>query len=298
MTSNQILYQYVVPYSERRNVLRQYHDEKTSGHLGIKKTLSKIRSKYYWPGLQRDVRLYIAGCELCSKRKSDNVTKCAPMKVVHSGYPLERIATDILGELPLTKKGNKYILVVADYYSKWTESFGMPNMEASTVAKIIVEEVICRIGTPAVIHSDQGRQFESKLFSEMCSLLGIRKTHTTPYHPQSDGMVERFNRTLTTMLSNFVNENHTDWDEHLPYVMMAYRSTIHETTGFSPNSLMLGREVCTPLDIMYDVPSAIKPMPQNEWVWQLRERLENAHQIVRTNTQQAMIRQKHYHDKS
>ena len=99
------------------------------------------------------------------------------------------------------------------------------------------------------------------------------------------------------MLSNFVNENHTDWDEHLPYVMMAYRSTIHETTGFSPNSLMLGREVCTPLDIMYDVPSAIKPMPRNEWVWQLQERLENAHKIVRTNTQQAMIRQKHYHDK-
>ena len=93
-SSNQILYQYVVPYSERRNVLEQYHDEKTSGHLGIKKTLSKIRAKYYWPGLQRDVRMYIAGCELCSKRKSDNVTKCAPMKVVHSGYPLERIAKE------------------------------------------------------------------------------------------------------------------------------------------------------------------------------------------------------------
>ena len=102
----------------------------------------------------------------------------------------------------------------------------------------------------------------------MCFLLGIRKTHTTPYHPQSDGitMVERFNRTLTTMLSNFVNNNHSDWDENLPYVIMAYRSTTHKTTGFSPNSLMLGREVCTPLDVMYEVPSSNKPVQENEWV--------------------------------
>ena len=95
------------------------------------------------------------------------------------------------------------------------------------------------LGVSAVIHSDQGRQFESKLFTDMCSLLGIRKSHTTPYHPQSDGMVERFNRTFTIMLSNFVNNNHSDWDEYLLYVMMAYRCTTHETNGFSSNSLML-----------------------------------------------------------
>lgn len=105
MSSTQTLYQYIILFSERRTVLTQYHDEKTSGHLGIKKTLSKISSRYYWLGLQRDQRQYIAGRDLCSKRKTDNVTKCAPMKVVHSGYPLERLATDILGELPLTKKG-------------------------------------------------------------------------------------------------------------------------------------------------------------------------------------------------
>lgn len=106
----------------------------------------------------------------------------------------------------------------------------------------IVEEVITRLGVPDTIHSDQGRQYESELFQETCKLLDIQKTHTTPYHPQSDGMVERFNRTLTTMLSAFVNEHHSDWDVHLPYVMMAYRSSIQETTGMTPNMLMLGRE--------------------------------------------------------
>ena len=127
----------------------------------------------------------------------------------------------------------------------------MPNMEACTVAKLLAEEIFCRFGVSQTIHSDQGRQFESNLFKEMCKLLGIHKTRTTPYHPQSDGMVERFNRTLATMLTAYVDSNHRDWDDQLPYVMMAYRSSEHETTGMSPNILMLGRAVSTPLDLMF-----------------------------------------------
>lgn len=119
---------------------------------------------------------------------------------------MDRIAADILGELPITAKGNRYILVVSDYFTKWTEAFAMPNMEAKTVAKIMVEEVFVRLGTPRIIHSDQGRQFESELFREVCRLFHIEKTRTTAYHPQSDGMVERFNRTLTSMLSAFVQK--------------------------------------------------------------------------------------------
>jgi transposase InsO family protein len=128
----------------------------------------------------------------------------------------------------------------------------MANMEAGTVARIMVEEVVTRFGVPHVIHSDQGRQYESRLFQEMCQMLGTTKTRT-PYHPKSDGMVERFNRTLETMLSAYVSDNHKDWDRQLPYVMMAYRATAHETTGFSPNMLMLGRETSTPLDLVYDI---------------------------------------------
>jgi transposase InsO family protein len=108
---------------------------------------------------------------------------------------------DILCELPETSGGNKHILVISDYYTKWTECFAMPNMEAKTMAKLLVEEVIVRFGTPYVIHTDQGVQFESHLFQEVCRLLQIQKPRTTPYHPQSDGMVERNNRTILTMLS-------------------------------------------------------------------------------------------------
>ena len=295
--TNSVRWQAVVPLSLRRKVLEYSHDIKASGHLGMNKTLSKIQQGYYWPGLQNDVRAYVGGCEKCAKKKNPTKTRIAPMQVVRSGYPMERIALDILGELPVSESGNKYILVISDYFTKWTESFPMQNMEAKTCAKILVTEVISRFGVPNKIHSDQGRQFESHLFSEMCELLQIEKTRTTPYHPQSDGMVERFNRTLCTMLGTFVEDHHRNWDNLLPYVMMAYRSTQHETTGMSPNTLMLGRETSTPLDIAFQMPPGIKSASTNDWVWELRESLETVHTFVRQSTSLSICRQKRYHDR-
>ncbi len=292
-----VYWQAVVPLGQRRIVLKYTHDVKTSGHLGVLKTLSKIRQRYYWPGLQQDVRAYIAGCETCSRRKGPTMSKTAPMQIVRSGYPMERIALDILGEFPISENGNKYILVIADYFTKWTECCAMPNMEAATVAKILVNEVISRFGIPDRIHSDQGRQFESGLFSELCKLLQMEKTRTHHTIPQSDGMVERFNRTLASMLSMFVDDNHRNWDEQIPFVMMAYRAAEHETTGLTPNMVMLGRETTTPLDMLYEMPPSIAPIPVNKWVWELKERLEKAHTFVRQNTGQSMQRQKKYRDR-
>lgn len=194
---------------------------------------------------------------------------------------MDRVATDIIGELSTSEKGNKYILVLSDYFTKWTECFPMPNMEAKIVAKLIVEEVFVRYGVPFTVHSDQRRQYESILFETLCKVVHIKKTWTTPYHPQNDGMVERFNKTLVTMLSAYVNVHHSDLDEHLPYVMMAYRTSLHETTGFTPNQLMLGREVSTPLDIMYEMPRSVHYAPRDQWAWQLKENMEPAHIYVR-----------------
>ena len=130
----------------------------------------------------------------------------------------------------------------------------------------------------------------------MCKVFHIKKTRTTPYHPQSDGMVERFNKTLTTMLSAFVDQHQRDWDKYIPFVMMAYRASEHETTGQTPNSLMLGRELSTPLDIMYEMPPSIKDIPAHKWAWELKERLEDSHSFVRDKIKGEMRRQKHYHD--
>ena len=157
---------------------------------------------------------------------------------------------DILGPLPQSDKGNRYILVIADYFTKWAEAFPIPNQEAKTVAEVFVTEFVLRFGAPRTLHTDQGRNFESELFRHVCSLLDIHKTRTTPYHPCSDGLVERFNRTLTTMLSNFVNSNQSDWDVILPYVMMAYRSSVQSSTKFTPYEAVFGHQIVLPVDLL------------------------------------------------
>ena len=146
---------------------------------------------------------------------------------------MERIAIDILGPLPEIPRKNKFILVISDYFTKWTEMYPVPNQEATTVAEKLVSEFICRFGVPRQLHSDQGTNFASTVFAEVCRLLDIEKTRTTPLHPQSDGQVERFNRTLVEMLRGKIQQDQTDWNLRLPTCMMAYRGAVHESTGVS-----------------------------------------------------------------
>ena len=150
------------------------------------------------------------------------------------GYPLQLVAVDILGPLPESENRNKYILVVGDYFTRWMEAYPIPNQEAATVETKITEEFFFRFSPPEQLHSDQGRQFESELIAEVCKLLGINKSRTTPYHPQSDRLVERFNRTLLAMLATISEEKPFDWEGKLRSVCMAYNTSVHPTTGYSP----------------------------------------------------------------
>ena len=140
-----------------------------------------------------------------------------------------------------TEQQNKYLLIVADYFTKWTKVFPIRDQEATTVTDIMVKEIVSRYGVPLVLHADQGRNFEYTVIAEMCRLLGIEKIRTTPLHPQSDGMVERFNRILKAQLAKFVSKNQRDWDHHLQLLMMAYRTSVHDTTGETPAMMMIGR---------------------------------------------------------
>ena len=179
------------------------------------------------------------------------------------------MALDILGPLPDSDCGNKYILIIGDYFSKWTEAYAIPNQEATTVARVLVEEFVAGFGIPKQIHSDQGRNFQLKVFQEMCKSLGMDKTRTTPLHPQSDEMLELLNRTIEEMLSKFVAENQGDWDSHLPILMMAYRSAVHETTSFTPCELTFRRHINLPIDLQLGRPET-KPSMSNickpDWI--------------------------------
>ena len=219
------------------------------------------------------------------------------MQPIQTKRPLECIAMDILGPLPTTVRGNKYILVVGEYFTKWTEAYPIPDSEATTVAKILVNEFICRFGVPEQLHTDQGRNFESTLIKQICRLLGVRKTRTTPYHPQSDGMVERFNRTLLSLLSIAAEESEEDWDLKLPTILMAYRSSIHESTGETPFTLMFGREAQLPVDIIYSLPKETCNLePGHKYAKVLCKRLEEAYTRVRHHLGKQKDQQRLYYD--
>ncbi|VDI78350.1 Hypothetical predicted protein [Mytilus galloprovincialis] len=234
------------------------HDDPVGGHFGVHRTLSRVSSRFYWAGYKENIEQWCKRCEICNSRKGPQKRARGAMKQYLVGAPLERVALDILGPLPITTSGNKFILVLTDYFSRWAEAYPIPNQEAETISKIFVDEFICRFGVPRQVHTDQGRQFESKLFTGICKRFNIDKTRTSPLHLQSDGMVERLNRTIEDILSKFIGKDQKDWDTHLSVAMMAYRTSVHESTGFSPSMLMFGREIELPIDLIYG------PHPQTE----------------------------------
>ena len=144
--------------------------------------------------------------------------------------------------------GNQYALVFVNYLTKWPEVFPIPDQTAATIARIFVKEIISRHGVPAELLSDRGRSFLSDLMQEVYQLMGVHKLNTTAYHPQTDGLVERFNRTLTDMLAKSVERNGHDWDQHLPFVLFAYRASLQASTQESPFYLLYGRDPRLPTE--------------------------------------------------
>ncbi|UYV82242.1 K02A2.6-like [Cordylochernes scorpioides] len=184
----------VLPRSHVPLALQEMHSSPTGGHFGIRKTLAKARERFSWP----------------ETRKGPTTRSKGKLKIYNVGAPFERIAIDVAGPFPKSDLGNKYILIIMDYFTKWPVAVPIPDQEASTVSEALLQDWVCIFGVPRILHSDQGRNFESNIFQELCRRLGIEKTRTTPLHTQSDGMVERFNRTLTQHLTMFVNKNQRD----------------------------------------------------------------------------------------
>ena len=167
--------QLVLPRSMVSEVLSALHDAPSAGQPGISKTLERVRERFYWYSQQHDVKDWCQQCKKCSRRKSPQQPERAPLVSSCPGYSFERIALDIMGPLPITESGPKYILVVGDHFTKSTEVFPLPNQEAKTVAEKKVNEVISMFGAPERIHTDQGRNFEAQMFKEFITSSISRK---------------------------------------------------------------------------------------------------------------------------
>ncbi|KRX12883.1 Retrovirus-related Pol polyprotein from transposon, partial [Trichinella nelsoni] len=279
----------------RQDILQCLHSGPEGGHLGKKKTLWKIRQRFYWPDLSEDVADWCRKCPECNQRKSGNKHHRGQLEPQIAPYPMSRIGVDIIGPFQRTERGNKYILTVQDYFSKWPEAYPIPDMTASTVARTLVNEFICRYGAPESLHSDQGRHFEAALIKELCESFDIRKTRTTPYHPQSNGLVERFHRTLLNMLSTKAEADKKNWDLVLPLTHFAYRTSVHESTGKTPYRVLYGREATLPIDLMYGLPE-VPPRTPAEYIWDRRKDLTDSFCKIRERLQTESRRQKKWYD--
>ena len=274
------VYQLVVPKSQRKDILRELHEGVVGGHLGEVKVLGKLKERFYWPGHATDVKNWCRTCSACAQRKTPAPKKRAQLQSVHVGSPMQIVATDILGPFPKSENGNSYILVATDYFTRWAEAYPIANQEAVTVAQKLTDEMFLRFSPPEQLHSDQGRQFESRLLAEVCKLLHIQKSRTTAYHPQLDGLAERWNRTLLSMLATCVADRPEEWEGYIRKVCMAYNTSTHATTGFTPFYLMFGRKARIPVDLMYGTAEP-ECLDYTEYAAKLQESLSEAYSIAR-----------------
>ena len=278
-------------------MFQQLHGSPLGSHLGQKKTLAKIRERVYWPGIKADVKLFCQECVPCALAKGSpgHRVKLKPMTM---GCYNERVALDLCGPFPEAPDGSIYVLVLAEYFSKYILLIPTKSKTAMEAADATVNKYINVFGTPRTLHSDQAAEYNSELFREMCKLLHFHKTRTSPHHPMAGGQVERMNRTMLQMLKTLVCEDRSDWVDFLPFLQMAYNSTPHESTGFSPNLLTFGRELDLPADLLYGSPPRQRNrfMCHYEYVIWLRHSMQRACDLARKNLKQAAVRMKRNFD--
>ena len=275
--------QFIVPRSLCKKVLYHIHDSLLGGHLGQKKTREKALQRFYWSGIRENCNNWVSKYDECAKAKHPPRKPHAPLGEMPVGAPLDRLATDILGPFAESTQGNMYVLAVTDYFTKWVEIFAIPDQSAASCAETILNEVIARFGCPYDIHSDQGHNYKSALFSELCQLLEIHKIRTTPGHPCCNVQAECFNRTLVGMIKSYLRGQQHNWDQHLGCLAATYQATPYESTGMTPNLLVFGREVRMPIEVMLGssrTPTDEEVTSYGDYVETLREQMQRAHDFA------------------
>ena len=283
--------QLIVPRSLQKEALSQMHGG--HGHQGIERTFKLVSARCYWPGLYRDVEELCKSCERCIVSKAPQPRVVTVMGSLMASRPLEVVAMDFTVLEP-SSDGRENVLILTDVFSKFTVAVPTRDQRAVTVAKCLVKHWIQPHGVPSRLHSDQGRCFEGKVVQSLCTLYGMKKSRTSPYHPQGNGQCERFNRSLHDLLRALPPDKKRRWAEYLADVVFAYNTTEHQSTGYTPYFLKTGQTPYTTLDLRMGVEEVFDGS-MDEWVKAHQERMRVAYDLAGQQMQRAVeSRRRHW----
>lgn len=277
-----------VPEGElRKSIMKIYHDTAANGaHFGRNKTVHKIKTRYFWPRMYRDIDNYVKSCILCAQhnpRRQKTPGRLQPVQPPEGVWQL--VAMDFHGPInPASQRGNKYIICLTDILSKFVVARAVRDNSAQTVVRFLKEDIISKFGTPRCILTDNGTHFTSALTNELIKQIGATHLYSTPYHPECNGQIERFNSTMDAKIAALSNARRTNWDDQLAFVTLNYNTSIHSSTKQIPFEMMYGRKPVLPFDhqdasvtLDYDLEHANK---LNQYLSTLSEQ---AKQTIRIN---------------
>ena len=291
--------QLVVPRKLRSQVLSAAHDGILAGHGGVKRTISRIYSNFFWPGVNKDTKDYCRSCTVC--QKASPRPQRAPLEFMPIiTEPFKRVAVDITGPLPVSESNNRFILSIVCVSTRYCEAVPLKNIDSITIADELIK-VFARMGFPSEILSDCASNFTSSMIKEMYKMLNITPIQTSVYHKESNGVVERFHGTIKPMLRKLAEKQPKKWDRLLPILLYACRDVPNETTGFSPFELLFARKPCGPLDLMAEAWRGEKEKEQERTTYQHVLDMKNfffeMDNLVRENVQKATKSNKFYKDR-
>ena len=294
--------QLVVPKELRRQVMPVNHESAFSGHLGAKKTKVRILPNFFWPGLRQDVIRFCRSCDVCQRTVKRGSVKKVPLgSMPLIDTPFKRVAVDIVGPIaPPSEAGHRYILTLVDYATRYPEAVPLKKITTEAVAEALLD-IYSRVGIPEEVLTDQGTRFMSECMQEVSRLLSIKVLTSTPYHPICNGLVERWNGTLKSMLKRLCQDQPKQWHRLINPVLFAYREVPQESTGFSPFQLLYGCSVRGPGMILKELWTKEVNIPEvkssYEYVTELRERLEDSLKLAQEELEKSQKRYKRHYDR-
>lgn len=286
--------QVVLPKKLRHTVYVELHEN--MGHLGPDRVIALAQERFYWPFMRADISHYVTQVCRCLKQKRPAKHTRAPLQPITTTAPFQLVSMDYL-HLDQSSGGYQYVLVIMDHYTRFAQAYATRDKSGKTAAEKLYNDFVLRFGFPASIHHDQGKEFENKLFSSLEKLCGVKHSRTTPYHPEGNGQVERFNRTLISMLRTLQESQKSRWKDHLNKLVHAYNCTRNDSTGFSPFYLLFGRNPRLPIDLMFDLkpPKGYSSYP--EYVKRWRAVMSEAYRIASSNAGRNAESRKRQYDK-